>query len=81
MVQDTYNEVIASLKKKYKKQTLTIEEVAQELSISIYSMRLSVKKGVNIPPYTQVGTGTQRKKIVFPINGVAKFLANTQQVY
>ncbi len=81
MLEDTYTETISSLKKRYKKHTLTIDETAHELSISLSSMRKAVKEGKNIPQYIQVGTGTQRKTIAFPINCIAKFLSNTQKVY
>lgn len=78
---DTYQEVLKNLRSKYKKQALTIQETASELSVSLSSLRMSVREGRNIPSYRVVGTGTQRRKVIFPIHNVAKFLSDTQQVY
>jgi len=81
MAKDTYNEVLSNLRSKYKKQALTPQETATELSISSASLRRGVREGKNIPEYRNVGTGEIRRKIVFPIHSVAKFLANTEQVF
>jgi response regulator of citrate/malate metabolism len=81
MLQDTYNEILKELKSKYKKQTLTIQEVAKEMSISTGSLRNGMKKGINVPNYKEVGHGEQRKKVIFPIHEVAKYLANLVQVF
>jgi hypothetical protein len=80
-MQDTYNEVMKDLKARYKKQALTIQEVAKELSISTGSLRNGIKIGKNVPNYKNVGHGEQRIKVVFPIHEVAKYLSNLQQVF
>jgi hypothetical protein len=80
-MQDTYNEVLKDLKAKYKKQALTIQEVAKELSISTGSLRNGMKLGRNVPNYKNVGHGETRSKVIFPIHEVAKYLSNLQQVY
>ena len=80
-MQDTYNEVLKDLRAKYKKQALTIQEVAKELSISTGSLRNGVRLGKNVPNYKNVGHGEQRSKVVFPIHEVAKYLSNLQQVF
>lgn len=81
MAQDTYNTIVSDLKSKYKKQTLSVEEVAKEIGVSSTTIRTSIKEGVGIPSFRQVGNGKLRKKYVFPVNEVAKFLADTQRVY
>ena len=81
MQQDAYNEIYKELKAKYKKQALTIQEVAKELSISTGSLRNGVRLGKNVPNYKNVGHGEQRSKVVFPIHEVAKYLSNLQQVF
>lgn len=81
MAQDTKLATEEYLKKKYKKLALSINELAQEIGVSHSTIRGNVKKGLGIPEYRRVGGGTQRKKIVFPINEVAKWLSDTQQVY
>lgn len=81
MQQDTFIEISKELKAKYKKQTLTLHEVAKELSMSSDSLRAGIRQGINVPNYRVIGTGEQRKKVIFPINEVAKFLANLVQVY
>ncbi len=81
MQQDAYNEIYKELKAKYKKQALTIQEVAKELSISTGSLRNGIRLGKNVPNYKNVGHGEQRSKVVFPIHEVAKYLSNLQQVF
>ena len=80
-MQDTYNEVLKDLKAKYKKQALTIQEVAKELSISTGSLRNGIRLGKNVPNYKNVGHGEKRSKVIFPIHEVAKYLSNLQQVF
>lgn len=77
---DTYNEILKNLRSKYKKQALNTFELADELGISINTLRLSIRVGKNIPNYRILGGGEKRKKIVFALNDVARFLANTEQV-
>jgi len=81
MVQDTYNEILKELRKKYKKQALTIQETAQEIGTSTGTLRSGIKVGQNVPQFKSIGLGTVRKKYIFPIHNVAKFLADTQQVF
>ena len=81
MQQDAYNEIYKELKAKYKKQALTIQEVAKELSISTGSLRNGIRLGKNVPNYKNVGHGVQSSKVVFPIHAVTKYLSNLQQVF
>lgn len=81
MVNDTYSEIHKDLKSKYKKQVLSIQEVAKEIGISTSSLRNGIKLGQNIPSYRKVGHGTERIKVIFPIHEVAKYLANLQQIF
>lgn len=77
---DTYNEILKNLRGKYHKQAITLHELADELGVSIHTLRLSIKNGKNVPNYKILGGGETRKRIIFAIHDVAKFLANTQQV-
>jgi len=81
MAQDTKIAIEEDLKKRYKKQALSVNEVAKELGVSSTTVRTGVKTGLGVPQFRRVGGGTQRKKTIFPIHEVAKFLADTQQVY
>ncbi len=81
MVADTYNEVIKSLRAKYKKQALSAQEVADEIGVSAHTVRAGVKAGLNVPAFRVVGGGVKRKTVIFTLHDVAKYLANTQQVF
>ncbi len=81
MAQDTFNDIITDLRKKYKKQTLTVIETAKEIGISSTSLRQGITVGIGVPQFKKVGMDEKRRKVVFPIHEVAKFLANTQQIY
>lgn len=81
MNNDTYIEISKDLKARYKKQALTIQETAKEMSVSTGALRLGMKLGRNIPNYKNVGHGEQRMKVIFPIHEVAKYLSNLQQVF
>lgn len=81
MAKDTQTDILQDLKKKYKKQALSIQEVANELGVSIGTMRVGIKAGVGIPPYKNIGMGTSRKKYAFPIYEFAKFLSDTQLIH
>ncbi|WP_170018788.1 hypothetical protein [Campylobacter sp. RM16190] len=77
---DTYNEIVKNLRAKYKKQALNMCELADELGVSVHTLRLSLKMGKNMPNYKILGSGEKRKKVIFALHDVAKFLANTEQV-
>jgi len=81
MVQDTYKEIREDLRKQYKKQALSLQETAKELSVSVGTLRNSMKNNQNVPEYRIMGGGSIRQKVVFPIHNVAKFLADTQKVF
>jgi len=81
MAQDTQKVILDDLKEKYKKQALTVNEVAEELGVSHATIHHGVKNGTGVPAFKQVGIGLRRKKYVFPLNEVARFLSNTQTMY
>jgi len=81
MAQDTQNVILEDLKKRYKKQTLSVIETAKEIGVSSTTLRQGIKNGVGTPAYRKIGMGMKRNKFVFPLNEVAKYLANTQQMY
>ena len=63
---------IEYLKEKYKKVTLTVEELAVELSLSKRSIQDKVREcSVELPPFKKVGSTT-----LFPLNGVADYLSS-----
>lgn len=76
-----YEQFATDLKKKYKKTALTTKEVANELGLSVNTIRFGMKAGKGIPKYKKVGGGVSRQRVIFPIIDVAKFLANTEEVY
>ena len=81
MLEDIYKEVMTDLRKKYKRQALTLQETASELGISVGTLRNGIKENKNIPPYRIVGGGVKRKKYAFAIHSVARFLSTAQIVY
>ena len=81
MAQDTQKVILDDLKSKYKKLTLTVDEVAKELGVSKATIHHGVKSGIGVPAFKQVGIGLKRKKYVFPLNEIARFLSDTQKMY
>ena len=79
---DVFNDTLKDLRTRYKdKNMLTVNEVAAELGVSARTVRSGVELGRGVPPYKNVGHGTQRKQIRFPVIEVARFIADTQRVY
>lgn len=78
---DIYQEVMKNLRSKYKKQTLSIQETAHEMGVSTSTLRGGIREGKQVPDYKIIGYGEIRKKVVFPIHSVAKFLSDTQRVF
>ena len=78
---DTYDEILKNLRGKYKKQTVSLFELADELGVSAWTIRAGVKNGKGVPNFKIVGGGVMRKRVLFAIHDVAKFLANTQEVF
>lgn len=59
--------------------TLTKDEVAQVLSISVTTVDRKRKYLPTLfPPSKKIGTGI-RARVVFPVLGIAQYLAQTQQ--
>ena len=62
------------LLKKYDASTLTKQQLADELQISISTVnRYMSFGGIGLPRYIRIGTGS-RSRVVFPIEDVARFL-------
>ena len=78
---NNYDQLVKDLKKQYGKSALNLKELASELGVSINTIRLGIRKGRGIPKYRKVGAGQQRQTVMFPILEVARFLANTEEVY
>lgn len=81
MDKEAYKETLEDLRKRYKKTAIDKKEVAKELGVCLSTINNSIRAGRGIPNYRQVGMGTQKKIIVFPLVEVAKFLADTERVY
>lgn len=65
--------------KKYKKATITKEELANELGVSISSINNYIVKGMGIPEYIKYGIG-KNSKVLFPIVNVIDYLSHTIKV-
>ena len=66
------------LKEKYG-ITLTKQQLADELNVSINTINSYIVKGTGIPEYIKIGTG-KNGKVLFPIVNVVDFLSNTIKV-
>ena len=80
-MKSTYiNEIILQdLANRYGKSTLTKEELAKELSMSLSAINNCIVKGYGIPEYTKLGH-QRNARVVFPVACVAQFLSNTVKV-
>jgi len=78
---NNYDQLVKDLKNKYGKSALTLKELASELGVSINTIRLGIRGGRGIPKYRKIGGGQERQTVIFPIVEVARFLANTEEVY
>lgn len=81
MAKDIYDEIHTDLRKKYDKQALNVAETAKEIGVSVETLRTGIKLKQNVPAHKQIGQGQERKKYIFPIHSVAKYLSDTQMVY
>ena len=77
----TYERILQDLKKQYGKSALNLKELAKELGVSVNTVRLGIRQGKGMPKYKKIGGGKERQTVVFPLLEVAKFLANTEEVY
>jgi len=64
------------LVKKYKSLVLSKVQMREELGIARSTLDLYISKNDGIPPYKKLGS-SKNSRLVFPIEGVAKFLNNT----
>ncbi|MCD8545300.1 MAG: hypothetical protein LRY52_10805 [Sulfurospirillum cavolei] len=71
--------IYQDLTNRYKKSTLTKEELANELSVSVSAVNNCIVKGYGIPQYTKLGHQANAR-VVFPVVCVAEFLSNTVKV-
>ena len=67
------------LKQRYNKSTLTKNELANELNVSVSSINSYIVKGIGIPEYIKVGTG-KNGKVLFPVVNVVDYLSSTIKV-
>ena len=64
------------LNNRYKKSTLTKQELANELGMSVSSINTYIGKGEGIPEYIKVGNA-KNGKVLFPVVNVVSYLSNT----
>ena len=64
---------------KYNKATLTKQELASELNLSVQTIDRRIREGMGIPNYIRSGRG-KRASYIFPIHEVAEFLCQTIKV-
>ncbi len=76
MNQTAFELLLAELRERYKKSTLSKKEMANELGISYSGIDNMIAKAYGIPPYKKLGK-SRNAKVVFPIIGVADFLSQT----
>jgi len=67
------------LKDKYNKATLTKQEIADELNLSLSTISNRISQGYDLPNYRKLGTN-RCDKVVFPIVDFAKYLTQTIKV-
>ena len=71
--------ILEDLTTRYKKSTLTKQELSNELGVSVSSINSYIVKGEGIPEYVKVGNG-KNGKVLFPIVNVVDYLSNTIKV-
>ena len=64
------------LNNRYQKATLTKNELANELGMSVSSINTYICKGEGIPGYIKVGNA-KNGKVLFPIVNIVDYLSNT----
>lgn len=71
--------ILKDLQSRYSKSTLTKEEVAKELNISVSSINSYIVKGTGIPEYLKIGN-SKNSKVVFSVISLSIYLSNTIKV-
>ena len=71
--------IYEDLSNRYNKSTLSKNELAHELGVSVSSINNYIVKGEGIPEYTKIGMG-KNGKVLFPIVNVVDYLSNTIKV-
>ena len=67
------------LHEKYGKMTLSKQELAKELGISLATVTVRMQKGMNLPNYIKVGSAPNGA-VTFPLRDVAEYLTVTVKV-
>jgi len=74
-----FEETLKMLKDTYGKSTLTKEEIANELNLSVSTISNRISQGYDLPNYKKLGPN-RCDKVVFPIVELAKYLTRTVKV-
>jgi hypothetical protein len=64
------------LRHKYGKLVLNRAETAETIGISLSQLDKLLRVGLGLPSYKRIGK-SQKARIIFPLDGIAKFLAST----
>ena len=72
--------IYQSLKFKYNKSALSKRELAGELGCSESTINYYIGKGINLPNYKKLHGNGNGGKVIFPLQEVAIFLADTIKV-
>ncbi|WP_152183446.1 helix-turn-helix transcriptional regulator [Sulfurimonas indica] len=73
------HQIYNSLYEKYGKVALSKQELAQELGMGLSTVSKLMAEGYGLPNYIKVGN-SKNSRVLFPIDEVAKFLAQTVEV-
>ncbi len=69
-------EIQNNLITRYKKSTLSKQELSREMGIGLSTLNKYLANGIGLPEYKKVGT-SKNSRVLFPIQAVAEFLADT----
>jgi len=78
MKQETQT-IYDNLLKRYKRATISKAELANELSVSTYTIDKYMSRGYGIPEYVKIGKA-KNTKVLFPLEKVAEYLSQTIKV-
>ncbi len=76
--QDSTKTLVQQLFQLYKKVVFTRLDLAKLMDVSISYIAKSIARGYGVPNYKRLGN-KQNSKVIFNINDVAEFLADTTQ--
>ena len=76
---NSIDKMVELLHKTHGKSVLTKTETAKELGLSIATLTVRMRDGINLPEYIKAD-GAPNGRVMFPILEVAKYLSQTIKV-